>query len=86
MSRLELDLREREKGCVRNPVAKLAQMLARVEEGVELEIVAYEKDLPLKALELLVRGRGLGMEVLGRKGDEYRALIRRKREMHNRAL
>jgi len=66
-----IDLREQKPGCTENPVVRLTQLLARVEEGRgTLRVTSDEKEVPLKVLEMLADKRNLKFQVIEKNGTK----------------
>lgn len=66
-----IDLREKKPGCTENPVVRLTQLLARVEEGRgTLRVTSDEKEVPLKVLEMLADKRNLKFQVIEKNGTK----------------
>ena len=77
----EIDIRIRDKSCTKNPVVKLSQLLNSLREDMVLKVIANERDVPYKVLELIVKKRGLSLKVLDRKDDEYIVVISKSKTL-----
>jgi TusA-related sulfurtransferase len=72
-----LDLRKSGKGCTETPMIRLSNTLSRLGEGDRLRILALKSLLPYKVVELLAKKKGLTIEFVEHKDDEYIVMVRK---------
>ena len=76
----EIDLRKQPKGCREHPLIRLGKEASSLKPGEELRVVTDAGVIPLEAVKLVARRKGLEIKETRIQGSIVEAVLIRPRE------